>query len=351
MPANSRDVTFGTFNLYNLQLPGKPWRGKKTYSQEDYDAKVAWSADRLVAMDADVIGFQELWSRQCLVDIFQDPRLSGQYDLAFIKDDWYDIAVAAAVRAPWAIRGKRVHKAFPDGLVLQKRGAARQPGDADDNEDEDDDIAVQISLFSRSVLQLTIGHGERNDVPAIEVFAVHLKSKLPTRLDAQESGQPAVRAHATALGAAISTIRRTAEAAALRVLLNLTLDDTNTPVAVLGDCNDSPNSNTLAILTDQPSYRFYADSRSGRTSDKGLYAASALQALRSFRDVDYTHVHKGEADILDHVLVSEQFYDHSEKRLWSFREMRVWNDHIPDHGDTAASDHGIVTARFDWNKP
>lgn len=157
-------------------------------------------------------------------------------------------------------------------------------------------------------------------------------------------------AHATALGAAISTTRRTAEAAALRVLLDHAMDDTDTPVVGLGDCNDSPNSNTLAIMTEQPSYRFYADSRSGRTRGKGLYAANALQALRSFRDVDYTHVHQGAVDILDHVLVSEQFYDHSEKRCWSFRDMKMWNDHIHGPEDSGASDHGVVTARFDWNK-
>ena len=51
----------------------------------------------------------------------------------------------------------------------------------------------------------------------------HLKSKLPTRIDQEDWFQQDAglyKPHVTALGAAISTIRRTAEATALRVLLN-----------------------------------------------------------------------------------------------------------------------------------
>ena len=166
MTRNMRDITFATFNLYNLQRPGEPWRGSTPYTQAEYDAKVAWSAERLRALDADVIAFQELWSPQCLRDVFDRARLSAEYELAFIGDGgWYDIAVAAAVRAPWEIRGRRVIKDFPEGFVLRKREVDRAGG----NEDPDDDIEVLIRVFSRSVLQLTIGHRDAPEVPPIEV--------------------------------------------------------------------------------------------------------------------------------------------------------------------------------------
>lgn len=44
--------------------------------------------------------------------------------------------------------------------------------------------------------------------------------------------------HANALGQAMSTIRRTAQATALRVLLTEVMKGTVTPVIVLGDVND-----------------------------------------------------------------------------------------------------------------
>jgi len=345
MARNARDINFGSFNLYNLQLPGENWRNK-TYTQAEYDEKIEFSAATVADMDADVIAFQELWSPECLADIFRAAGLEDEYELAYVRDDgWYDIAVAAAVRKPWRIGAKTVHKDFPDGFRLIKREVDR----AASREDEDDDIEVVISRFSRALIQLSVEHSEHGDVPPIQFFAAHLKSKLPTRLDREEQDDAAVKPHSSALGAALSTIRRTAESAALRIILNGLMDDTDVPVVVAGDFNDSPNSNTLAIVTEQPSFRFYADSRAGRTSDKSLYMAGALQQLRSFRDVNYTHIYKGEYDSLDHVLVSEQFYDHSQNRVWSFREMRIWNDYLPDEGAYGATDHGVLCAHFDYN--
>jgi len=180
------------------------------------------------------------------------------------------------------------------------------------------------------------------------VFCAHLKSKLATRLDDEEWHDPRIRPHATALGAALSTIRRTAEAAALRVILNQAMVGTDIPTVLVGDLNDDALSNTLDILTDQPSYRLYADSIAATRNDDGLYSVALLQYLRSLRDVLYTHEHKGVQSIIDHVLMSEQFYDHSAKRKWSFRDMQVWNDHVSDRDD-ASSDHGVIRARFDWN--
>jgi hypothetical protein len=41
MASNQRDISFATFNLLNLQLPGKAmYAGGKVYSEEEYEAKV-----------------------------------------------------------------------------------------------------------------------------------------------------------------------------------------------------------------------------------------------------------------------------------------------------------------------
>jgi len=66
------------------------------------------------------------------------------------------------------------------------------------------------------------------------------------------------------------------------------------------------------------------------------------------RDVYYTHIYEGVREILDHVLVSEQFYDYSRQRIWSMRELRIWNDHVDDE-DKSTSDHGVVAAYFDYD--
>jgi hypothetical protein len=69
--------------------------------------------------------------------------------------------------------------------------------------------------------------------------------------------------------------------------------------------------------------------------------------------VYYTHIFQSRRESLDHILVSEQFYDHSERRVWSFEEQKVFNDHLRDEhveeADKTVSDHGVVTARFRYN--
>ena len=366
MANNQRDIVFASFNLYNLQLPGKPMYPQgRPYTQAEFDAKIAWAGDAIRRLDADVIAFQELWSAEALDAVFKAAGLAAEYELAFIKDGgWDGIAVAAAVRRPWRILERTRHKAFPEGfrLVKGKRSMAdirKNMPDADRGTEvengqflashEDDAIEVLISEFSRSPLQIRVGHGtaRRPAPPPIDVFCCHMKSKLSTRLDDAEYRNPLIRPHAEALGAALSTIRRLSEAAALRIILDRAMKDADGPTVVLGDLNDGQFSSTLAVLSGQPSFRLFAASDAAKRSDTGLYTGVALQQLRSLGDVYYTYEHRNVREVIDHVLVSEQFYAFSEKRLWSFREMQIMNDHIGAM-TKFGTDHGLVRAEFDW---
>jgi endonuclease/exonuclease/phosphatase family metal-dependent hydrolase len=305
----------------------------------------------LQEMEADVIAFQELWSAQALRDLFDRAQLADDYTLHFIGEQWYDIAVAVAVRKPWVVQHKELHKTFPDAFRLVKRSHGEVGAQVDRT---DDDIDVRIRFFSRTVMELSLVREGTDGLPPLHVLCAHLKSKLPTDLDPPELDIDALRPHRAALGAALSTIRRTAEAAALRMILtHLTKDDNRRAVVLVGDLNDGAHANTLAILSAQPPFRRHGSSQVGRRSDAGMYPVSFLQALADFQDVAYTHLYQGNREQLDHVLVSEQFYDHSINRRWSFKEQRIWNDHLVEGGATgprrATSDHGIVCARFAWD--
>ena len=337
--ANS--ISFATFNLYNLQLPGKPWRGN-AYTEDEYKAKIKWTAQMLKTINSDIIAFQELWSKECLIDAFNEAKIANDYTLYFIRDNWYDIAVAVAVRKPWEVANKIVHKKFPESFRLIKREVDHT---ASPIIDEDDDIEVVINKFSRSILQLSIKNSKYDSDPNIEVFATHLKSKLPTQLDKEENNSANIRKHSQALGDALSTIRRVSEATALRIILTNLLKDTEIPAIALGDFNDSITSNALSIVTSQAAYRLYESSRTGSSSDKGLYSSAIMQNFRSIKDYVYTHEHHGIKDTLDHILFNEQFYSYSRNRLWSFKEMRVWNDNVGD-GLIHTSDHGIIKSTF-----
>lgn len=168
-------------------------------------------------------------------------------------------------------------------------------------------------------------------------------------VDQQEEDDTSLsRPDKNALGAALSAIRRNAEAAAFRMVLNSAMDTTATPVVVLGDLNDAQLAVPLEIISGARKYRLFASSGAGTRSSKGLYAAATLQEYRSLRDVYYTHIHEGVRESLDHVLVSQHFYDYATAAVWTFREMRVFNDHLEDEDeDKSVSDHAIVKVVFD----
>ena len=325
---SNRDISIASFNLKNLQAPGsRIYYSKRNVSQREYEEKIEWTASILESLDADVVAFQELWRASCLVDAFEAANLSADYELVFLKPSWRNTAVALAVRKPWKVDRRRFFKKLPYRSMYKP--------DLEDG--EDDEIKVLINRFSRAVLEVTIRHSEDTRVPQIHVFAAHLKSKLATKVDISSP------THRDTVGSAISTIRRTAEAAGLRWILTNRIKNTNVPVVLVGDLNDDPRSNTLAILTQQPSL---AASATG--SDVALYNTLQLQQLSSFRDVFYTHEYKGLRDTLDHVLVSEQFFSGSPDHHWSLSDVRIWNDYIDDvKPDT--SDHGVIRARFKWS--
>lgn len=51
---------------------------------------------------------------------------------------------------------------------------------------------------------------------------------------------------------------------------------------------------------------------------------------------------------IDHVLVSEQFYDNSRNRRWSFDGLVTNNDHLnfDNHKGVGTGDHGVVMVSF-----
>ena len=321
----AKPISFASFNLYNFQYKGEKVY-KRVIPEDEYNNKVKWVRAQLIALNADVVALQELWDKRCLEDVLADTPELADYQPYYLADNWYNIAVAALVRKPWRVKSKKVIKKFPF-TNLNK---------VDQGDGEDDEVEVKIEQFSRSILRLKLEHTDSATTPDVMAFCCHLKSKLHTDI---KKGIP--EAHKAAVGAAISTIRRTAEAAALRWILNKHMKGSNSiPTVVLGDLNDDPRSNTVAILTEQPTLQ-----SSATGADEALYSALQLHQLKSFRDVYYTHEFNDQRDAIDHILVSEEFFEHSRDKRWRLKDVKIWNDHI--HNESREqSDHGLITAYF-----
>jgi hypothetical protein len=335
-----RELNIATFNLLNLNEPGLP-----LYSDEDgwpldvYERKIDWSKRVLTRLKPHVMGFQELWHPASLTRVVTDAGLLADYDLLIPPDADGTRIVCAAVVAKGLLEGAPEWITnFPAKFILESRG----------DDPQTPAIKVTIPSFSRPVLHFTIR--PREDQAPVHVFVCHFKSKAPTKVFREpwfNADREGMKPHQTNLGAALSTIRRTAEASALRFLLTGLMKETDAPVIVLGDINDGQMSNTANVLTEQPRY-LVGDSVGG--GDTALYTAQTLQEYRNTRDVYYTHIHNDMMESLDHILVSQEFYDNSKKRIWLFDGMTVMNDHLnwDDHKTSGTNDHGIISASFKY---
>ena len=339
--AARKQLSFATCNLYNLNLPGlSMYRDTDGWSDGQYQVKKEWLSHAIATVDADCWGFQELWHQEALHEVFALAARAEDYHLLVPANQaGQNIVCAGAVRKDYLVGEPEWIEKFPEKMVLESGG-----GDA-----QTPDIALRLTGFSRPILHFKIK--PRSNGKIIFVYVVHLKSKRPTELFRQAWYREDVdyhKKHAEGVGYAISTIRRTAEATALRVILTDVMKDTNTPVVVLGDLNDGQMSNTLNIISGQPNYLLSGLSQGG--SDVDLYTTGTLQEYRSLRNVYYTHIFQNQRESLDHIFVSQEFYDNSRKRIWAFKGMEIINDHLKrdDHNLDGSTDHGIVKALFEY---
>lgn len=316
-----QEIRFATFNVCNLAPPGMPFYGDRLpYSAEQYDAKANWIARQLDELDADVIGFQEIFSQAALRDVLsrtQNYREAHQLGIDPLPHaGGLTPSVALVSRLP--VTGEAVlHANLPRGLSVALPGV---PHPAD--------------RFTRPVLQVQLR--PEGGTP-IDVFVAHLKSKRPdTQAEREdnvyESGMAALR----------SLIRRGAEALGLRYLLVAHLQQHGTPIIVLGDFNDSAGSVPVQIV--MGSERYGADSASERLHDS-LRVQSRRHPLRN---VGYTHLHDGTHDTVDHILVSDAFHHASPHAVGEVVDVIYRNDHL-GWRRPEASDHGIVCMRVRLN--
>ena len=313
-------------NLLNLALPGQVfYAGQDAYDGVEHERKLAWLGGMLARLNADVMGFQEVWHEIAL-------------KAAVARSGLRYAAVVAPGAEGGALGTPRVGLATRLDVETVESLADFAP-----NEMVDVPEIGPHRRFERPVLHARLR--TRHGTP-LHVLVVHLKSKRPKYLqDAagqvlEDRDDPAITARATLR----SLLMRAAEAAALRrIVVNITSRHSlagGEPLLLLGDMNDGPHSVTSQMIAATQAVAWDRGAR-----DVALYHAwdvATEPALK--RDMAYSHVHQGWPEMLDQIWVSEEFVATSRFAIGDVRRVDVFNDNLHESRERWRSDHGFVRA-------
>jgi endonuclease/exonuclease/phosphatase family metal-dependent hydrolase len=308
-----QEIRFATFNVYNLAPPGvKLYDNLVPSTPEEYEAKLSWTARQLDLLDADVIGFQEIFSQAALRDVLS--RTRRYRDAIHLGDDpdpgaeRLTPSVALVSRLPIDGAATALPN-FPAGIEMP--AGTRDPG-----------------RFTRAPLHAAVVVSP--DL-TVDVVVVHLKSRRPDYRNGDTGEDPQLYA----LACLRSLVRRGTEAAALRVLLTDLARTSRRPRVVLGDFNDVADSVTTGIVLGN-----------GSPMAERLFDACRLQRRQDhIRHVGFSIVHEGRYTTIDHILVSEEFNADLPNAIGEVVEVLYLNDHL-ELELPEGSDHGQVLARI-----
>lgn len=329
-----------SFNVENLILPDIRYYDRLKDTREQYDAKANWIASILNRAKADIVGVQEVWLEEALTDV-------AHRSFAFAK--------GAHIVAPGATRAENLvgHVAKRPRLGLISRYPIKAASSIQEFPSSVNltiplridggvvkQVPIGIAQFQRAILRAVVDlHGLD-----LTVYVAHLKSKGPLIAEGEDGDEP----FAASLGQARATFVRAAEAAALRHLILADLKETKKPVIVLGDLNDTPDAASTQIVRGPTPHKDMDRDEKESLWDVVLYSTFRIAAERSAQI--HTHIHDGERDILDHILVSEEFYSRNRNRIGEVVRHEVINDHLRDDPDDrtppGASDHGVPIAEI-----
>lgn len=339
-----------SFNVLNLVRPGVRYYDLPAHDENEHEKKINWIAQILDRSQADIVGFQEVFSSSSL----QSAVSLSQY----FPDHTQVLSPGAEVESNEK-EGKALRPKV--GLatrfqILRHESITEFPSNADfqipskSPEGVEQLIDVPIKQFERPPLRAEILIPE-TDVTVV-VYVAHLKSKRPVYKEGEDRENPIHRA----LGSLRAQVIRSLEATALRARIVSDIEKNRQPLIVLGDLNDTVESTSTQIIAGQaPHFRWPAKIKH-MYWDVLLYSTNTIQTRQDLKDFSYTHIHHGQRDLLDHILVSQEFYHRNSRRIGKVTYQHIFNDHLFDWSLTerepsrVMSDHGVPVAEIDLDK-
>ncbi len=391
--------TAASFNVKNLIGAEQEYYKFEKYTVEEHAWKKDWLADQLLSLDADIVGFQEIFDKRALQDVVDEsndradelnaaaiPGRSKSYrkKAIFRKLKTEAYRGASLAFAPNANDGEPGQRR-PGVAILSRLGFVGEPeiiqeitpvleipfGMMGGGGAAGDGGLFRLNRLSRPILKVKIPVGNK----VITVFNCHLKSKLgeyPKQADGSLPPEVDLTRYdpvGRAMGSLKAAVRRMAEAWVLREAIVAELTRGN-PVMVMGDFNDGEHAVSSEIIAGERPFKNYAWMRrhdaegpnDRYTKEEAVEIKDAVEAVmlhscerlfvqRSTRDLIYTAAFGGTFESIDQIYLSRHFVE-GEDQIGEMEYFSVLNDHLTDgsHAEAPynklASDHGQIMAHL-----
>ena len=190
--------------------------------------------------------------------------------------------------------------------------------------------------WERPILHATIA---LTPIKSLHVINLHLKSRLASSIAGQKNRFTWNSAAGWAEGYFLSSMKRVGQALETRILIDKIFDqDPDANIIVCGDFNAEPGEVPVQAIA----------GRTEDTNNPNLRPRALVSCSRGIPvSIRYSHLHHGEKNLLDHILISQSLLPH-------FRGASVHNENLHDESlpyasDTKypESDHAPFVAEFD----
>lgn len=303
-------ITFVTANLFNFIAPPDAYYDfENIYSGEQWQGKLSWTQNQLEKLEPDIIGLQEVFSIEPARAYFHG--LGYPYfatiDTPHVKDEYIYTHPVVAIASRYPIEHVQPVTFNSDSLTPFGMNTAptfsRQP------------IYAQV-------IHPTLGH--------IAVYVTHLKSQRPADSNNTDDASPVMARW-------LSTQQRGWEAAMLRDSMQNQYKNNPIPTVLMGDMNQPITRNGVnSTLTE-----LFCDN----VTELQLRDGWDLQVTPALTDRPATHYHFSQGNVLDYILLSQEFDAHSEVSVAEIVDYQVLDQHLinPSYErDKYASDHAFV---------
>ena len=331
-------IRLGTFNLFQFVEPPYSWYVKKDkFSPEQWTEKTTWLKEQIKKMDCDIIGFQEVFSKDALQKLLFD--LGFIYfetaDTARVKKENEKVYISTTVAIASKYPIKCLEEIEPNITSIKKHdfkgffNFARIP------------VKARITLPNDKEILVYVCHLKSNRLNEFE----YVFTKDDTLKHKKESVKKALKD-----GYSDALKQRLCEASSLFFDIN---KSKSTPSVLMCDLNDKEFSLTIDALTNK-SYHYDSHKNNYLLHDAyNLYEQKVYNPHPEQKEIKRTSTSyfAGKGNILDYIFVSNYFNKNNINHKAKITSYEIFDEHLRknQNGSLLESDHAPVVCEIYFN--